>query len=48
MTQAFGHPRPVDLEFVLDKVVLGRVFLRLLQISRSYNSTAAPYLSIYL
>ena len=48
MTQAFNHPRPVDMEFVVDKVVLGQVFLRLFQISRSYNSTDGPYLSIYL
>jgi len=48
MTQAFNHPRQVDVEFVVGKVVLGQVFLRILQISHSYNSTDAPALSIYL
>ena len=48
MSQAFNHPRPVHMEFVVDKVVMGQDFLRLLQISRSYSYTDAPYLSIYL
>jgi hypothetical protein len=33
--------------FVVDKVALGQIFLRVIQFSRQYHSTAAPYSLMY-
>ena len=39
-------PRLVQLRFVVDKVALGHVLLRLFQFSRQYHSSIDPYLHL--